>query len=166
MKPSMFIKIDGIDGESEDDDHGGWIDILSWSYGMSQAATTHIGGGGSAAQASVQDVSFVKWVDKSTPALMHTSLTGKHVSKAELQCTKASGSDKGGSLAYIVMIMEDIVISSVSTGGSSGEAQMTESVTLNFAKVSYKYTVQTADGGSDATPTVEWDVKLGEGSIS
>ena len=99
MKPSMFIKLDGIDGESEDDDHEKWIDILSWSWGMSQSASTHIGGGGSNAQASVQDVSFVKWVDKSTPGLMHCCLSGKHIAKAELHCTK-SGGDKWEDLTH------------------------------------------------------------------
>ena len=166
MKPSMFLKVQDHPGESEDTDHNEWIDILSWSWGMSQSANAQMGGGGGVAQASVQDLSCVKFCDKSTPALMHTCLTGKHIGKAELQCTKATGSDKGGALAYIVMVMEDIIISSVMTGHSSGADRMTESVTLNFAKVSYKYTVQTADGGEGETPTVEWNIKLGEGSIS
>ena len=166
MKPSMFLKIQDIPGESEDTDHNEWIDVLSWSWAMSQSANTHMGGGGGTGQASVQDLSVVKFCDKSTPALMHVCLTGKHISKAELQCTKASGSDKGGSLAYIVMIMEDIVISSVATGGSGGEDRMTENCSLNFSKCSYKYTVQTDEGGEGATPTLEWDIKLGEGSIS
>ena len=164
MKPSMFIKIDGHDGESEDDDHTGWIDVLSWSFGMSQSASAHIGGGGSQAQANVQDLSFVKWVDKSTPALMHSCCVGKHVSKAELHCTKASGDNKA--LEYIIIKMDDVIISSLSTGGSGGEDRMTENVSLNFAKVEYQYTVQTKEGAGGAKPKVTWDIKKGSGSIS
>jgi type VI secretion system secreted protein Hcp len=162
----MFIKVQDHDGESEDEDHKGWIDILSWSWGMSQSATTHIGGGGGQAQASVQDISFVKWVDKSTPALMYSCCVGKHIPKAEIHCTKASGNDKGGELQYIVIKMDDVIISSVSTGGSGGEDRLTENVSLNFAKVEYQYTVQTAQGGAGAKPKVTWDVKAGRGSVS
>lgn len=164
MKPSMFIKIDGHDGEGEDDDHKGWIDILSWSWGMSQSANTHMGGGGGQSQASVQDLSFVKFVDKSTPALMDSSLVGKHIAKAELHCTKASGDNKA--LEYIIIKMDDIIISSVSTGGSGGEDRMTENVSLNFAKVEYQYTVQTKQGAAGAKPKLVWDIKAGKGSIS
>lgn len=162
----MFLKVQDIDGESEDSDHEEWIDILSWSWGMSQAANTHMGGGGGMAQSSTQDLSVIKFCDRSTPALMHTCLTGNHIGKAELQCTKATGDDKGGALAYIVLVMEDIVVSSVGTGGSGAEDRMTESCTLNFAKCEYMYTVQGEDGAEGEQPTLEWDIKKGEGSIS
>lgn len=164
MKPSMFIKIDGIPGESEDDDHTAWIDILSWSWGMSQSASTHTGGGGSNAQASVQDVSFVKWVDKATPAIMHCCVSGKHIAKAELHCTKAGGDNKA--LEYIIIKMDDVIISSVSTGGSGGEDRLTENVSLNFAKVDYQFTVQTKEGAAGAKPKMQWDIKKGKGSVS
>ena len=164
MRPSQFIKIDGHDGESEDDDHKGWIDCLSWSWGVSQAASTHIGGGGSSAQCSVQDLNFVKWVDKSTPALMHSCCVGKHITKAELHCTKASGDNKA--LEYIIIKMEDCIVSSISCGGSGAEDQLTENVSLNFAKVEYQYTVQTKEGAAGAKPKMDWDVKKGKGSIS
>lgn len=166
MKPSMFIKIENHPGESEDEDHKGWIDILSWSFGMSQSANAHMGGGGGHAQASVQDISIVKFVDKSTPALMHSSLSGKHIPSAELHCTKATGEDKGGALPYMVIKMNDVIISSVSTGGSGGEDRMTENISLNFAKFDYQYTVQTAAGGKGSKPKVEWDIKAGKGSVS
>ncbi len=164
MKPSMFIKIDSHDGESEDDDHSGWIDILSWSWGMSQSANAHMGGGGSNAQASVQDVNFVKWVDKSSPALMHSCLVGKHILKAELHCTKSGGDNKA--LSYIVGKFDDVIISSVSTGGSGAEDRLTENVSLNFAKVEWEYVVQTKEGGAGAKPKLTWDIKKGKGSIS
>ncbi|NND58752.1 MAG: type VI secretion system tube protein Hcp [Gammaproteobacteria bacterium] len=164
MRASMFMKLDAIAGESEDDDHEGWIDILSWSWGLSQAASAHIGGGGTAAQCSVQDLSFVKWVDKSTPALLHSCASGKHVAKAELHCTKSGGDNKA--LDYIVLKMDDVIISSVSAGGSGGEDRLTENVSLNFAKVEYTYTVQTKEGAAGAKPKMDWDIKKGKGSVS
>ena len=94
MKPSMFIKLTGIDGESEDEEHKGEIDVLSWSWGMSQSANTHMGSGGGVALASVQDLSLTKWVDRSSPILQGVCLEGKHLETATLVCHKAGGDGK------------------------------------------------------------------------
>ena len=37
MAVDIFLDIDGIKGESKDDKHPETIDVLSWSWGMSQA---------------------------------------------------------------------------------------------------------------------------------
>ncbi|MBX2823381.1 MAG: type VI secretion system tube protein Hcp [Gammaproteobacteria bacterium] len=160
---STYIKIDGIDGECADDKHEKWIDVLSWSWGMSQSANSHMGGGGGNSLASVQDMSLVKFVDKSTPQLMFASLKGKHIPKAEFHVVKAGGDDK---LQYIVAKFEDLIISNVSTGGSREEDRLTEQVSLNFAKVEFEYTEQDAKGGAGAKPKVQWDIKKGDGSVS
>lgn len=164
MRPSIFIKIDGHDGESEDEDHKGWIDVLSWSWGISQSANTHMGGGGSQALSSHQDLSFVKWCDKSTPGIMHSCSSGKHISKAEMICTKSSGDNKA--LTYLTIKMHDVIVSSISTGGSGAEDALTENVSLNFAKVEFEYIVQTKEGAAGAKPKMTWDIKAGKGSVS
>jgi Type VI secretion system effector, Hcp len=41
----MFIKIDTIDGEAQDTKHKKEIDVLSWSWGMSNSGSAHVGGG-------------------------------------------------------------------------------------------------------------------------
>ena len=45
MAVDMFIKIKGHDGESKDDKHKKQIDVLAWSWGMSQSGSFHTGGG-------------------------------------------------------------------------------------------------------------------------
>lgn len=52
MALDMFIKIDGIKGESTDDKHKDEIDVLSWSWGMSQSGTVHTTGGSGAGKVS------------------------------------------------------------------------------------------------------------------
>lgn len=164
MKPSMFLKLAGIDGESEDEEHKKEIDILSWSWGMSQSANTHMGGGGGVALASVQDMSCVKWMDQSSPAISHTCLSGKHLTDATLICHKAG--DDGKALKYLTIKMEDVIISSYSTGGSGAEGALTENFSLNFAKVEFEYIKQTAAGAADVKPKLKWDIKGGKGSVA
>ena len=89
MAVDMFIKLDSIKGESTDKQYIGEIDVLAWSWGMSQSGTTHMGGGGGAGKASFQDLSFTKYIDSSTNALMTALAKGTHVKTAELLVRKA-----------------------------------------------------------------------------
>ena len=144
MAVDMFIKVEGIDGESKDKEHTDEIDVLAWSWGMSQSGTFHIGGGGGAGKVNVQDLSFTHWADLASPNLMLACCNGEHIPEVVLTVRKA-GKDP---LEYIIITMKKVMVTSVSGGGSSGEEQLTENVTLNFAEVEYEYTKQ-ADEGAD-----------------
>ena len=51
MAMDMFLKIDDLVGDSIDDKHPKEIQVLSWSWGMSQSGSTHTAtGGGSGVQ--------------------------------------------------------------------------------------------------------------------
>lgn len=154
MAVDMFMKIGDIKGESPDDKHKDEIDVLSWSWGMSQSGSTHYGTGGGAGKVNVQDISFTKWVDKASPVLMKMCCNGKHYSEALLTVRKAGEN----ALEYIKIKMEDVLISSVSTGGGQGDDRLSENVTLNFAKVSLDYTPQKSDGSGDAPVKMGWDI--------
>lgn len=160
MAVDMFIKIKDIPGESKDDKHKDDIDVLAWSWGLSQSGTFHTGGGGGAGKVNVQDLSFTKWVDKASPTLMLESANGTHIEKAELFVRKAGKTP----LEYIVITMEKIMISSISTGGSGGEDRLTENVTLNFAKVTFAYKEQKATGEGEAPKNFIWDIEANKGS--
>jgi type VI secretion system secreted protein Hcp len=152
----MFIKIGDVAGESTDKVHAGKIDVLAWSWGLSNSGTTHTGGGGGSGKANVQDISFTKYADKSTPTLMAATFSGKHFPKANLIVRKAGG--KGAPIEYIKIEMEEVLITSISNGGSGGEDRLTENVTLNFAKVKYEYTGQKPDGTPDTTIPVTMNI--------
>ena len=89
MAVDMSIKIGDLEGESKITDHKDEIDVLAWSWGASQSGTFHTGSGGGAGKVNVQDISFTKWVDKSTPNLMRACSNGKHFSEATLTVRKA-----------------------------------------------------------------------------
>ena len=156
MAVDMFLKLTGVDGESQDSAHQKEIDILAWSWGMSQSGTMHTGGGGGGGKVSVQDVSLTKWVDKASPILMLYCSNGSQFAEAKLTVRKAGGSEP---LEYIVITMKDVIVTSVSTGGSGGEDRLTENVSLNFRSVTVNYQPQKPDGSKDgATIDYKWNI--------
>src|SRR5512140_2425488 len=89
-----FLKIEGIEGESEDSEHKGWIDVLSWSWGETQTGTMAYGGGGGGGKVSMQDFHFVMRVCKASPKLLEACASGQHYGSATLEARKAGGGQK------------------------------------------------------------------------
>jgi type VI secretion system secreted protein Hcp len=154
MAVDMFLKLEPIKGESQDDKHKDEIDVLSWSWGMSQGGTMHTGGGGGAGKVSVQDLTFTHWVDLSSSSLMQACATGKHFNKATLVVRKAGEEP----LEYITLTLDDVIVTNVHTGGSQGEEKLTENVTLNFRKFKYEYKEQATSGKAGASPNFGFDI--------
>lgn len=156
MAVDMFIKIDDVKGEAQDKTHKDEIDVLAWSWGMSQSGTMHTGGGGGGGKVSVQDLSFTKYVDKSTANLMDYCSSGAQYKEAKMVMRKAGGK---APLEYLTITMTDVIVTSVSTGGSGGEDRLTENVTLNFGAVKVDYQPQKPDGSKDGGPVkYGWDI--------
>lgn len=145
----ILLKIDGIDGESVIDTHEGEIDVLAWSWSIAQSGSLHVGGGGGAGMADVQDVSLTKYIDKASVDLMLACLKGEHLKEAVLTVRQVAGETTIG-IDILVITMSSVLVSSVSNGGSSDYERLTENVTLNFGKVKVSYTPQNADGSAGA----------------
>lgn len=156
MAVDIFLKLEGINGESEDQKHPKEIDVLSWNWGMSNAGTSHLGGGSGTGKASFQDISFTKYVDLASTSLMLSCAQGKHITKATLTCRKAGGTSP---LEYLVVTMEQAMVSSVQHGGSNGDERTTEVFSLNFEKLNIEYKEQSKTGtaGGGGTP-FKWDI--------
>jgi type VI secretion system secreted protein Hcp len=154
MAVDMFLKLDPIKGEATDAKHKEEIDILSWSWGLSQTGAAHSGTGGGAGKVSVQDLHFTHYIDKATTYLIKACTKGEHIDKGVLVVRKAGGT----ALEYIKITLEEILVSSVSTGGTHGDERLTENVSLNFKKYKYEYTGQTDKGGAGATAEFKWDI--------
>jgi type VI secretion system secreted protein Hcp len=154
MAMDMFIQIGTIKGESRDKVHKEKIDVLAWSWGMSNSGSAHMGGGAGAGKVNVQDLSITKYIDKSSTDLMLAACNGKHFPDATLIVRKAGEKP----VEYLKIKLTDVLITSVSTGGSGGEDRLTENVSLNFAKVKVDYTPQKQDGSADSTLSMGWDI--------
>jgi type VI secretion system secreted protein Hcp len=155
MAMDMFLDLDGVNGEARDASKwGDCFDVLSWSWGVSNSGNAQQGGGQGAGKCNVQDLSFTKYIDKGTPDLFLSACNGKHYAKATL-CVRKQGENP---LEYLIITMEDLIVTSVSTGGSGGEDRLTENVTLNFAKFKVDYTEQKATGGAGDKPSMGWNI--------
>ena len=151
-----FLKIEGIEGESQDSKHKGEIDLHSWSWGETQIGSSSIGGGGGAGRVSMQDFHFVMGVNKSSPKILLACATGEHIKSATLTCRKAGKEQQ----EYLKIKMSDCLISSFQTGGSGGSDIIpVDQISLNFAKIEYEYKEQKADGSLSGGVKAIYDLK-------
>jgi type VI secretion system secreted protein Hcp len=160
MAVDMFLKLDGIEGESADSKHGKEIDVLAWSWGASQSSHAGMGGGVTAGKVNIQDLSLTKYVDKATPTLLLNVCNGTTVKEALLTVRKAGGK---APLEYLKITMKECLITSLSTGGSGGEDKLTENISIAFDEVKVEYTEQTATGGSGGQGKMQWKIAKNEG---
>jgi len=154
-----FLKVDGIEGESQDAKHKAEIDLESWSWGATQTGTNPAGGGAGAGKVAMQDFHFVMKVNKATPKLILACASGQHIPKAILTCRKAGGKQE----EFLKYTFSDVLVSSYQTGGSGGaDIVPTEQISLNYAKMEVEYKEQKADGTLGGAIKAGWDLKKNE----
>lgn len=159
MAFDAFLKIDGIPGESADDKHKDWIEVLSYSWGVTQTASASASTSGGAAhqRADFQDFSISKTLDKASPKLALACADGTHVKQVVLELCRAGGNK----VKYMEYKMENCIVSSVSVGGGGGGGEPTEAVTFNYGKIEWTYTQQKrTDGSGGGQVAAGWDLQL------
>jgi type VI secretion system secreted protein Hcp len=155
MASDIFAKIGDIKGESPDDKHKGEIEILSWSWGVTQSGTMAHGGGGGEGKANFNDFNFTHHIDKASPVLMKACATGEHIKEATITVRKAGK----GQQEFLIIKMNDIIITGVAPSGAGDGAATAEHVALQFAKVDLEYKPQKQDGSLDAGVHFKYDIK-------
>jgi type VI secretion system secreted protein Hcp len=135
MATDIFAKIGDIKGEAQDAAFKEQIEVLSWSWGVSQQGTAATGSGLGAGKANFQDFNFMHNLDKASPNLMKACATGKHYPDATFTARKAGEGQK----EFMIFKFTDVLITSVSPGGSSGGDGVTESVSMQYSKVELEY---------------------------
>jgi type VI secretion system secreted protein Hcp len=153
MAADIFLKIQGIDGESQDSQHKNEIELLSWSCAETQTGSASKGSGMGSGKVEVHDMTFTKNIDKATVNLIKACATGNHIPKADLSMRKAGDGQK----EYLHITLEDVLVSSYSTG--SGGESPTENISLNFGKFTFEYFAQNNQGTMTSVGKAGWDVK-------
>jgi type VI secretion system secreted protein Hcp len=150
MPFDAFLKLGDIVGEAIQEKHKDWIEITSFSWGVTQSGSFAYGGGGGTGKASFQDIHFTSSTQKSSPLVAKACATGQHIPKAELSFIKESQDG----FEFVKFEFTDVLVSSYQLGGSShGEDRPTDAFSLNFAKIEFDFVPQSADG-SPGTPVV------------
>ncbi|WGZ94394.1 MAG: type VI secretion system tube protein Hcp [Candidatus Thiothrix putei] len=154
MAVDMFCKIDGIDGESTDDKHAKWIEIDSYTCGVSQPVSGKNVGGLTGGKADFQPFGIVKTVDAATPDLHTYCANGKHIPKVEIECCLAT-EDKHVFMKYT---LEDAIVSSITATGSVDDVRPAEKVTFAYGKIKWDYTPIDKTGKPGAALSRAWNV--------
>lgn len=157
MAIDVYLQIDGIKGESNDDKHKDWIECLAVNWGVSQprSATASTGGGHTAERCEHQEIALSKLADLSSPILLQTCSSGKTIPKAKLEFMRADG--QGERIKYFEIELENVLIGNVHPGVSEGSI-IQENVGLKFSKIKWKYTQQKVGGGSGGNTSGGWDL--------
>ena len=162
-----YLQLDGIPGESTDDKHKDWIEVLSFGHEMLQqtSSTKSSAGGASSGRAQHGDFALTKNVDKASPKLYEAVSNGKHLSKAKIEVCRAGGSQ----VKFLEITLEEVMIARVQlnssdSNGSGGTDHIpTETVHLNYGKIEWVYTQQKRkDGSGGGNVTAKYDLTAGK----
>lgn len=156
----LYLKLEGVTGESKDKDHTGELELQSWSWGVANQGYFGQGTGGARGKGTVQEITVIKHVDKSSVELFKRSLTGEHIPTGKLTAYKAAGDGKR--VAYLKIELKKIYITGLNASGSGGEIVPTESMSMNFEEFKYIYTPQKDDGSPDAEVTFAYNLAAHE----
>ncbi|MDF0673748.1 MAG: type VI secretion system tube protein Hcp [Nitrospira sp.] len=151
-----FLKVDGIEGESNALKHKGEIQLDSWSFGGTQAGGEHFTGGGGRGKFSAQDFHFTMKLSKASPKLFQACAIGEHFKDATL-VTRGTGE---GQQEYYWIRFSDCLVSSYQQGGAAGSDLLpSDQASLSFGKIEIEYTEQKADGSLGAVVKGGYDLK-------
>jgi type VI secretion system secreted protein Hcp len=151
-----FLKLDGIEGESTDAKHKGWLDVDSWSWGENVPVQPATGSGAGVGKVHFQDFRFTSRVSKASPKLFLACASGQHLKEAQLVGVKASAK---ATQEFLTWTFSDVLVTSYETGGAEGDDVPFDHVSLHFSKATIAYKAQKADGSLDTAVTAGWDAK-------
>jgi type VI secretion system secreted protein Hcp len=156
MATDYFLQIAGVEGESLDAKHKGWIEVDSWSWGETRPAPPAAGAGVGTGKVQIQDFHFVTRVSKASPKLFLACANGQHFKEAKLVGRKAGKEQQ----EFLTWTFSDVLVTGYQTGGAEGgDIAPADQVSLNFSKLKVQYRPQKADGSLDTAVTAGWDAK-------
>lgn len=133
----MYLCMDGVAGTANSQTDAGCIDVLAWSWGMSNSSLAGSGAG----KASFQDLSFTKYQGTTSTKLMLNTASAKTMGAFQLRVRKPCASQGCvGEMSFSLTVPSGSKITSVSTGGSGGEDRLTENISINMPEAEWCFT--------------------------
>lgn len=154
---SIFVNYEGINGESSDSGHSGWMDVesIAWGVGRQITSNSSTAGDRESSNAVISDLQIVRYMDTATPKVFIESCcgTGKTVKIHLSKTGTGSGSD-----VYMEYTLKNALISNYTVDASSqSNSRPTETITISFVDVEVKYTPYDEDGNAEAAIAVGFD---------
>ena len=157
----VFLKIEGIEGDSTDRGHINEINAVSFKIGVLNTGTFATGGGGVPGKAQLTDLTVLKFIDKASPQLFLASALGQHFQNVTL-VVRRSGPNP---FAFYRLVLEDVLISSVNDNASETDenGNLLETITFNYGKITWTFIPQNANGGSGGAISRSFDLRANRG---
>jgi type VI secretion system secreted protein Hcp len=149
----VFLKIDGIDGESEDKAHAKEMRVLDYLVAAYNVGLSSTGRGGG--KVEFDDATFVIEIDTSLIGSLTACTSGKHIKSAVLTVRKAGG----GQQDYIKWTFSDFIVSLVRVLDPGYYGSLLCCIGINFSKVEFEYKEQKPDGTLGAPVNATFDLK-------
>ena len=146
------IKFDGVEGESSHKDHKGEIEVLSWSWNVSNASSGGHAGGSGKGKAHPGDFTFMHIYDKASPVLAKNCASGKHFATVVLTARKAGEGQKD----FLKVTMKEVFVTSLAPSGGS-EGDIVESVSASYKDIEFAYKPQDDKGGLGGEVKFGWN---------
>ncbi|MBI6567737.1 Hcp family type VI secretion system effector [Pseudomonas synxantha] len=148
MAFDAFMHLDGVEGESLDAEHKGWVELLSYHYDAIQSISqsTHSNGGASAGRVMLGDFQISKYVDRATPKLFELCCRGSQIKTVTIRIHRAGGEKS----KYMDIVLEDVLVSTVSGQGADQGGLPMEVINLNYRRIKFEYTQQRRSEGASA----------------
>jgi len=156
MAVEIFLKLDGIDGESEKSGAEKYIEIFSFSNGASNPSSVAFGTGSGAGKVDLSSLSLQKQLDKSSPYLFLNCCNGKHIATGSMIVREATGDTT--TKIYYQYDMTEVFVDSISWGGAAGGGKPSESLSLSAKTLKVSYWYQNTDGSLGGPIQAGWDV--------
>ena len=153
MAVDYFLKLDGIQGESQESGHKDEIQIMSWSWGASQVSSVSSTGGSGAGKVSLSDFSIMANFDKSTPKFFKSICAGQHIKSGTMSAIKSGAEGK----PYLKVDFKELFVSSLQISASSEVPTVSIGFTYNEIKIDYS--TQNEQGNLASTGPVTYNTK-------
>ena len=145
----VFLKLEGIDGESTTKGHEKEIEVVSYDQSIDSTVPSGGGGGGGggAGKATFSGVRIRKLLDTASIPIALSCASGLHIASARFAFRRAP-------LDFYVVTLEDVVVTHTGQCATTGTqsplafetlaksptgAALLEEVTLHFGKIRWEY---------------------------
>lgn len=156
-----YCKLGDIEGESKDDSHDGWINLMATSQQLTRPMRA--GASGSTRQrASVTcgDVLLTKELDASSPKIIEAICDGTVFPEVLIDLCTSTGAE--GRIPYFQWEMVNVYVSDYHVSGATTDGQIpVETFALNFEEVKWTYDKMGKDGQSTGKVEATWKVEEG-----